>query len=98
MFFKLCIYILWSFYFVYEYKIYICHSQIQKGEKGMVKYSSSWDCARQLYRQGGLRNVYRGTMATALRGVIVMTIPYNIITYTQMSLLVEYTSPLMSGY
>ena len=43
--------------------------QIQQGSK-KAKYSSSWDCARQLYRQGGITNVYRGTMATLLRGMV----------------------------
>ena len=44
--------------------------QIQQGSKEKAKYSSSWDCARQLYRQGGIKNVYRGTMATLLRGTV----------------------------
>ena len=35
-----------------------------------MKYSSSLDCARQLYRQGGITNLYRGTMATLLRGTV----------------------------
>ncbi|XP_065902810.1 mitochondrial carnitine/acylcarnitine carrier protein-like isoform X2 [Dysidea avara] len=46
-----------------------CVMQIQQGAKGAVKYSSSWDCAWQLYRQGGIRNIFRGTMATALRDI-----------------------------
>ena len=45
--------------------------QIQQGSKEKVKYSSSWDCARQLYKEGGITNVYRGTMATLLRGMTV---------------------------
>ena len=36
------------------------------GEK--PRYSSSLDCARQLYREGGIRNVYKGTVATFWRG------------------------------
>ncbi len=35
---------------------------------GQPKYSSSIDCGRKLLREGGLRNLYRGTVATLLRG------------------------------
>ena len=33
-----------------------------------AKYAGPVDCAKQLYREGGVRNIYRGTMATFLRG------------------------------
>ncbi|KAK2585527.1 hypothetical protein KPH14_010169 [Odynerus spinipes] len=32
------------------------------------KYKGPLDCARQLYREGGLRSIYKGTCATLLRG------------------------------
>ena len=48
--------------------LYITGPQIQQGSKVQSKYSSSWDCARQLYRHGGVANLYQGTMATMLRG------------------------------
>ena len=34
-----------------------------------TRYGSSWDCARHLYRQGGIRTFYKGTFATLLRDV-----------------------------
>jgi len=46
-----------------------CSPQIQQASRGKARYSSSIDCAKQLYREGGIRHVYRGTMATLLRGV-----------------------------
>ena len=42
--------------------------QIQQDSLGKARYSSSIDCAKQLYREGGIRSVYKGTMATLLRG------------------------------
>ncbi|KAL8591402.1 hypothetical protein ACOMHN_022208 [Nucella lapillus] len=33
------------------------------------KYTGMVDCARQLYREGGVRSIYRGTAATLLRDV-----------------------------
>jgi solute carrier family 25 carnitine/acylcarnitine transporter 20/29 len=42
--------------------------QIQKpapGEK--PKYAGSFDCAKQLYKEGGIRSVYRGTFMTLAR-------------------------------
>lgn len=38
--------------------------------KEKAKYRGSLDCARQLYREGGIRSLYRGTAATLLRGEI----------------------------
>ncbi|CAI8006704.1 Mitochondrial carnitine/acylcarnitine carrier protein [Geodia barretti] len=46
-----------------------CLMQIQQSMKGEAKYSGSMDCARQLFREGGIRSVYRGTAATLLRDV-----------------------------
>lgn len=45
-------------------------SQIQQASSGKErKYAGPIDCAKQLYREGGIRSVYRGTAATLLRDV-----------------------------
>ena len=43
--------------------------QIQQVSKSEAKYSGSIDCAKQLLKEGGVRSLYRGTMATLLRGI-----------------------------
>ena len=57
-------------------------------KSGEAKYSGPIDCAKKLYREGGIRNVYRGTVATLLRGeslyacvddLLILVLPYNII-------------------
>lgn len=35
---------------------------------GETKYSGSLDCAKQLYREAGIRGVYKGTVLTLMRG------------------------------
>ena len=47
--------------------------QIQAGgDPSTHKYAGPVDCAKQLYREEGLfRGVYRGTMATLLRGTVI---------------------------
>jgi len=40
-------------------------TKLEPGEK--PKYSGSLDCAKQLYREGGIRSVYRGTFMTLAR-------------------------------
>ena len=47
-------------------------SQVQQGSKDKSKYTSSLDCARQLYRRGGITSLYQGTMATMLRGIYLL--------------------------
>mmetsp|Transcript_12861 Transcript_12861/g.18523 ORF Transcript_12861/g.18523 Transcript_12861/m.18523 type:complete len:309 (+) Transcript_12861:53-979(+) len=45
-----------------------CLLQIQESVGGVKpKYSGMVDCAMQVYRQGGIRSLYRGTFATLLR-------------------------------
>ena len=39
--------------------------KLEPGEK--PKYTGSFDCAKQLYREGGIRSVYRGTFMTLAR-------------------------------
>lgn len=41
--------------------------QLQGQQKGPPKYASSFDVARQLYRTGGIANVFRGAGATLAR-------------------------------
>ncbi|KAF8541270.1 mitochondrial carrier domain-containing protein [Trichophaea hybrida] len=41
--------------------------QLQGQQKGPPKYSSSFDVARQLYKTGGIQNVFRGAGATLAR-------------------------------
>ena len=44
-----------------------CLLQIQ-ADSGKKQYAGPVDCAKQLYKQGGIRSVYKGTAATLLRG------------------------------
>jgi len=48
-----------------------CILQVQQGGKGSAaaKYSGPVDVAKSLYREGGLRSIYKGTVATLLRDV-----------------------------
>jgi solute carrier family 25 carnitine/acylcarnitine transporter 20/29 len=47
-----------------------CLLQVQAANTGAVaKYAGPVDCAKQLYREGGIRSVYKGTAATLLRDV-----------------------------
>lgn len=41
--------------------------QLQGQQKGPPKYSSSYDVARQLYKLGGIQNLFRGSAATLAR-------------------------------
>lgn len=34
-----------------------------------VKYAGPVDCVKQLYREGGIRSIYKGTAATLLRDI-----------------------------
>jgi len=43
-----------------------CLLQIQHSKHN--KYAGPLDCAKQLYREGGLKSLYKGTCATLLRG------------------------------
>ncbi len=45
-----------------------CLMQIQRESKAAAKYANSFDCAVKLYREGGVRNIFKGTVATLLRG------------------------------
>jgi len=45
-----------------------CLLQIQQSA-ATAKYAGPVDCAKQLYREGGIRSIYKGTCATLLRDV-----------------------------
>lgn len=45
-----------------------CLLQIQHAD-AKPKYNGPLDCAKQLYREGGIRSIYKGTCATLLRGM-----------------------------
>jgi len=44
-----------------------CLLQVQQASTGPPKYSGPVDVVRSLYREGGLRSIYRGSAATAAR-------------------------------
>lgn len=47
-----------------------CLLQVQAaGVSGAVKYDGPIDCMKKLYAEGGIRSIYKGTAATALRDV-----------------------------
>ncbi|KAL5480071.1 hypothetical protein EMCRGX_G023690 [Ephydatia muelleri] len=46
-----------------------CVMQVQRSRGGVKTYSNSLVCGIQLYRKGGLRGVYRGTVITWMRDV-----------------------------
>jgi solute carrier family 25 (mitochondrial carnitine/acylcarnitine transporter), member 20/29 len=46
-----------------------CLLQIQQGGHVPQKYNGMIDCAKQLYAEGGMRSIYKGSVATILRDV-----------------------------
>ncbi|TRY71026.1 hypothetical protein TCAL_15032 [Tigriopus californicus] len=46
-----------------------CLLQVQQASTGPAKYSGPVDVAKSLYREGGLKSIYKGTCATLLRDV-----------------------------
>lgn len=47
------------------------------GPNGQKKYSGMIDCGRKLYKEGGLRSVFKGSCATMLRGKLYTVYIYN---------------------
>lgn len=46
-----------------------CLLQVQQGSAGVEKkYNGMLDCAAKLYKEGGLRSIFKGSCATLLRG------------------------------
>jgi len=46
-----------------------CILQVQQGSGGPAKYAGPIDVAKSLYREGGIRSIYKGTVATLMRDV-----------------------------
>lgn len=46
-----------------------CLLQIQQGGTGPKKYNGMLDCAKKLWKEGGIRSIYKGTCATLLRDI-----------------------------
>uniref|UniRef100_A0A1B6GQQ0 Mitochondrial carnitine/acylcarnitine carrier protein n=1 Tax=Cuerna arida TaxID=1464854 RepID=A0A1B6GQQ0_9HEMI len=46
-----------------------CLLQVQQDSTGPKKYSGPRDVVRKLYKEGGIRSIYKGTVATLLRDV-----------------------------
>lgn len=44
-----------------------CLLQMQMDSKGPPRFNGPVDCAKQIYREGGIRSIYKGTAATLLR-------------------------------
>jgi len=44
-----------------------CCVQIQQSSS-TAKYAGPIDCTKQLYCEGGIRSIYKGTAATLMRG------------------------------
>ena len=42
--------------------------QVQQAATGPPKYKGPVDVARSLWREGGIRSIYKGSVATLLRG------------------------------
>lgn len=50
-----------------------CLLQIQQGGNSPQKYAGMVDCAKQLYKEGGMRSIYKGSCATLLRGLCILS-------------------------
>lgn len=46
-----------------------CLLQIQEGSTRPKLYNGPVDCIKKLYKEGGIRSIYRGAGATLLRGI-----------------------------
>jgi len=46
-----------------------CLLQIQEGGNAPQKYNGMLDCAKKLYKEGGIRSIYKGSVATLMRDV-----------------------------
>lgn len=63
-----------------------CLLQVQQASTGPAKYAGPIDCIRQLYKQGGIRSIYRGTAATLLRDVPASGVYFMTYEWLQVSL------------
>uniref|UniRef100_A0A6B2EEP8 Putative mitochondrial carrier protein n=1 Tax=Phlebotomus kandelakii TaxID=1109342 RepID=A0A6B2EEP8_9DIPT len=60
-----------------------CLLQIQQGGNHPQKYNGMVDCAKQLYKEGGIRSIYKGSFATLLRDVPASGLYYLTYEYTK---------------
>ncbi|XP_059617115.1 congested-like trachea protein [Phlebotomus argentipes] len=60
-----------------------CLLQIQQGGNQPQKYNGMIDCAKQLYKEGGIRSIYKGSFATLLRDVPASGLYYLTYEYTK---------------
>lgn len=47
-----------------------CILQVQSMGNSAVKYNGPLDLVKKLYKEGGIRSIYRGTAATLIRGTL----------------------------
>jgi hypothetical protein len=69
------------FFFLFLIAIFF-KFQVQQASTGPPKYSGPVDVAKQLYREGGMRSIYKGTVATLMRG---KKISFNFLTASSLS-------------
>jgi solute carrier family 25 carnitine/acylcarnitine transporter 20/29 len=50
-------------------KLEFCHIQVQQGASGPPKYNGPVHVVKSLWKEGGIRSIYKGTVATLLRDV-----------------------------
>jgi solute carrier family 25 carnitine/acylcarnitine transporter 20/29 len=64
-----------------------CLLQVQQEAGGTPKYTGTMDCARHVYKEGGMASIYKGTGATLLRDIpasVVWFGTYEIVKQTMM--------------
>ena len=57
-------------FFLYPIWLLFKAQEVAKVNKNVssTEYNGSFDCARQLYKKGGIQNLYRGAVITVARG------------------------------
>ena len=55
-----------------------CKVQQATVSNAQTKYAGPIDCAKKLYKEGGIRSIYKGTAATLLRGFFLF-LKFNIL-------------------
>lgn len=48
----------------------VCFCVQIQAASGEVKYAGPMDCVKQLYRESGIRGIYKGTALTLMRGAL----------------------------
>lgn len=48
--------------------VFVCVCVQIQASTGEVKYAGPMDCVKQLYREFGIRGIYKGTALTLMRG------------------------------